>query len=152
MQFSLGYFLFDLSFCLHYRDESMLMLVHHLSSLMGLVYGLSSGVSGAELVAVVAGGELTNLSLQTRWFLLATKQFRGNTLAIANDILFSITFFLARVLIGSIHMAKVALSPRVHWCVKFGGFMLYGISLLWFWKVAERWLSKKSAVASQKAA
>ncbi len=138
LQLSLGFFLFDLSFRLWHRDESPLMLLHHAACICGLGFGLVTGVGGAELVAVVAGGELTNLALETRWFFLQTRQYRGSRLARCNDWIFIVTFFLIRVVLGTYHMYAVAASPRVHPVVKAGGACLYAISLLWFGAMAER--------------
>lgn len=139
MQISLGFFLFDLGFCLHSHDESVIMLAHHACSISGLLYGIISGYCGTELVGALAGGELTNPSLQTRWFLLQTKQYTGSVLALVNDGLFTITFGIARVLFGSIHLYKVLASPNAHGFVKFGGVLLFIISFLWFCRVVHRW-------------
>lgn len=142
MQVSLGYFLFDLAFCTYYRDEKMLMLVHHFSSILGLLYGLLTGVSGAEVVATVAGAEITNPSLHTRWFVLHSNQYRGSTLALVNDIVFTATFFAARVLVGTVLTFMVLTSPRVHWPVKVGGVILYILGIVWFICIADRWRAR----------
>ena len=64
--FSFGYFIFDFSWCLWSRSESVVMLVHHIVSISGFVLVLCTGMYGAEVVATLGGSEVTNPLLQAR--------------------------------------------------------------------------------------
>lgn len=139
MQLSLGFYLYDLSMCLRWRDENIVMLAHHTASISGLLFGLFSGVSGTELVATLAGGELTNLSLQTRWFLLRTRQYMGNRWAYVNDLVFTVTFGVARVGFGTVLVFHVWADETVPRFVAYAGVVLYVISMVWFCFVMSKW-------------
>ncbi|XP_042656519.1 TLC domain-containing protein 5 isoform X3 [Tyto alba] len=66
---SLGYFLFDLCWCVYFQTEGALMLAHHLVSILGITASLALGESATEVNAVIFGSEITNPLLQARWFL-----------------------------------------------------------------------------------
>lgn len=67
---SIGYFLFDLSWCLYHSTEGWFMLFHHLISITCFATALYRGIYGDEVTAILFATELTNPLLQFRWFLL----------------------------------------------------------------------------------
>jgi len=69
LSLTLGYFIFDLLWCLYFQTEGDLMLLHHTLSNCGMVLVLGLGKSATEVNAVVFVSEITNPLLQTRWFL-----------------------------------------------------------------------------------
>ena len=87
----LGYFILDYLWCLRYGTERVIMHIHHWFSLVYLTWGLYSKVSGAEIVGVIFGSEITNPTLQLRWMLRKSGNYES-TVGKINDILFAITF------------------------------------------------------------
>ena len=77
--------------CLLYGGEGLIMHVHHWFSLIYLGWGLAFGLSGAEIVGVIFGSEITNPMLQIRWMLKQSGKYQ-TTLGFVNDILFATTF------------------------------------------------------------
>ena len=48
------------------------MLLHHSLSIFGMTWTLCAGKYGTEMMATIAGSEVTNPLLQLRWFLRET--------------------------------------------------------------------------------
>lgn len=134
---SLGYFLFDLIWCLYMRTEGLVMLAHHLISLLGCAYCLHQGKYGSEISAVMGASEVTNPLLQLRWFMKQTSLYRG-MVAAAVDWSFVAMFWGARLIVGSVFHFICQTSPELDLVAKAGGQALYiiswvfGIQLLWF--------------------
>ncbi|KAK9395013.1 putative transmembrane protein [Crotalus adamanteus] len=108
---SLGYFLFDLGWCVYFKAEGPLMLVHHSVSILGISASLALGESAAEVNAVIFGSELTNPFLQARWF-LREKGLYPSLIGDVVDFLFVVLFAGVRIGVGAWLMYCVLLSPR----------------------------------------
>lgn len=131
MQISLGYFLFDICWCLLYQMDDRVMLVHHLASISGLVAGLYLGTSGTELVATIGGAEFSNPMLQSRWFIREVGLYDTVHGFIA-DTVFTITFPLVRFTLGTALLYSTFREGRTHWFLMAGATALYVLSIVWF--------------------
>ncbi|KAG7274407.1 hypothetical protein CRUP_027037 [Coryphaenoides rupestris] len=120
----LGYFLFDMAWCLHYGSEGPLMLAHHASSIIAMLLVLVTGKSGCS--------ELTNPLLQSRWFLRQVGRYDG-LLGDVVDVLFITLFATLRIAIGSVLFYCVMASPRPSPVIKAGAVVMYIVS--WFFMV-----------------
>ena len=128
MVISLGYFLFDFSWCMYMQTEGPVMLAHHLISLFGLVYALYQGRYGSELTAVMGASECTNPLLQLRWFMKETGHYTGKK-AVIVDYLFVSLFLAARLGVGSVFHYVCQTSPKLNLIVKAGGNAFYIVSV-----------------------
>ncbi|XP_070621416.1 TLC domain-containing protein 5 [Erythrolamprus reginae] len=124
---SLGYFLFDLGWCVYFKAEGPLMLVHHSVSILGISASLALGESAGEVNAVIFGSELTNPFLQARWF-LREKGLYPSLIGDVVDFLFVVLFAGVRIGVGAWLMYCVLLSPRPRVFIKVGGFIMYAVS------------------------
>ena len=131
---SAGYFIFDTLWCLIMQTEGVLMILHHLISMLSLVGGLLHGRSASEITAVIWGSELTNPFLQIRWFLKQTDQY-DTTFAKVNDLVFLSLFMLVRIGIGTYMCVVVVSSQHTIWWIKIGGVIFHCISFFWMWKM-----------------
>lgn len=129
MIISLGYFLFDFSWCMYMQTEGRVMLAHHVVSLLGLAYVLYQGRYGSELTAVMGASECTNPLLQLRWFMKETGHYTGKK-AILVDYLFVSLFWAARLGAGSVFHYVCQTSPKLNLFVKAGGQAFYIISVV----------------------
>nr|XP_056716839.1 TLC domain-containing protein 5-like [Euleptes europaea] len=128
MCLSLGYFVFDLSWCVYFGGEGELMLSHHMLSISGLVTVLLLGRSATEVNAVVFVSEITNPLLQARWFLRET----GCYPSLAGDVvdfLFVALFVVLRIIGGAWIMCAVMASAQTSWMLKMGVLAMYAVSL-----------------------
>ncbi|XP_062391809.1 TLC domain-containing protein 5 [Sardina pilchardus] len=124
---SMGYFIFDMGWCMYFRTEGPVMLAHHVLSVMGMLLTLGLGESGTESCAVIFGSEITNPLLQTRWFLKRAGQY--DTLAgDAVDVLFIFLFGLVRIGIGGFLLVAVVTSARTKLVIKAEGVAIYTLS------------------------
>ncbi|XP_021152557.1 TLC domain-containing protein 5 isoform X1 [Columba livia] len=124
---SLGYFLFDLCWCVYFQTEGALMLAHHLVSILGIAASLALGESAAEVNAVIFGSEITNPLLQARWFLKETgcyHSFAGDVV----DFFFVVLFTGVRIGVGAWLMYCELVSPKPRWYIKLGGVIMYAVS------------------------
>ena len=133
---SAGYFIFDTIWCAFMQTEGILMIFHHVISLISLIGGLLHGNSASEITAVIWGSELTNPFLQIRWFLKQTKQY-DSMFAKVNDLIFLFLFALVRVGLGSYLCLEVLLSHDTMWWIKFGGVGFHSISFIWMWQIIQ---------------
>ncbi|KAL8173646.1 UNVERIFIED_CONTAM: hypothetical protein K2H54_013280 [Gekko kuhli] len=127
MCMSLGYFLFDLGWCVYFQAEGALMLAHHTVSIAGITWSLFMGESGAEVNAVLFGSEITNPLLQARWFLREKglyHSFAGDVV----DFFFIVLFTGVRIGVGAWLMYCVVMSPTPKWFIKIGGVIMYAVS------------------------
>lgn len=127
MIISLGYFLFDFTWCMYMRTEGPVMLAHHVISVLGLAYVLYHGQYGSELTAVMGASECTNPLLQLRWFMKETGHYTGMK-AVVIDYLFVSLFWAARLGVGSVFHYVCQTSPKLNLIVKAGGNAFYIIS------------------------
>ncbi|XP_053341808.1 TLC domain-containing protein 5 [Clarias gariepinus] len=127
MLLSLGYFLFDMAWCVYFRTEGPVMLAHHTLSILGIMCALGMGESGIEACAVLFGSEITNPLLQARWFL---KQM-GRYDSLCGDLvdLLFITFFASvRIGVGGRMLYCELASPKPKLVMKLGGVAIYALS------------------------
>ena len=134
MIISTGYFMFDTSWCLYMKTETLLMIIHHFTSLIFLICSLWIDRSGAETICVIWGSELTNPFLQVRWF-LKKEGFYDTKFAKLNDLVFVIFFTTVRVMVGGYLMVATCASKQTLLLVKIGGFIFYIIGVVWLYQI-----------------
>uniref|UniRef100_A0AAV2IZE6 TLC domain-containing protein n=1 Tax=Knipowitschia caucasica TaxID=637954 RepID=A0AAV2IZE6_KNICA len=125
--FSLGYFMFDMAWCVYFRTEGPVMLAHHTISILGILLTLWLGESGIESCAVIFGSEITNPLLQTRWFLKQTGHYYS-ALGDIVDTLFVLLFVVMRIFVGGTMLYCELISPRPRFFIKCGGVAMYALS------------------------
>ncbi|KAL5271565.1 hypothetical protein ACHWQZ_G002003 [Mnemiopsis leidyi] len=138
---SLGYFIFDFTWCCLMGTEGVAMLAHHVLSLIILSYSLVTQISGAEVTAVCFGAEVTNPLLQLRWFLREHGQYEtkvGNII----DYIFVFSFAFWRFGPGSYLLYRAVKSEMVDLFIKTGAILLYMISLVFMHGVGKFFLRK----------
>ncbi|MBZ3877049.1 POU domain, class 2, transcription factor 3 [Sciurus carolinensis] len=114
---TLGYFIFDLGWCIYFQSEGALMLAHHTLSILGIIMALVLGESGTEVNAVLFGSEITNPLLQLRWFLRETGHYHSFTGDVV-DFLFVALFTGVRIGVGARLLFCEMVSPTPKWFVK----------------------------------
>ncbi|XP_038066062.1 TLC domain-containing protein 5-like [Patiria miniata] len=123
-----GYFIFDFVWCVWFRDqESSVMLVHHLITIVGILAALAWEHSGTEVGATIFGAELSNPLLQMRWF-MRQAGWKGSFLYEVNDFLFLLTFTVCRIGLGSYFLYCELLHPLPRMFFKVGAVALYLVS------------------------
>nr|XP_057943392.1 TLC domain-containing protein 5 [Doryrhamphus excisus] len=140
----LGYFLFDIGWCVCFGTEGSVMLAHHAASITGILLALLMGVSACETCAVIFGSEVTNPLLQTRWFLRRLDRY-DSLLGDAVDLLFIFLFATVRVGVGTAMFYHELTSPRTTEVMKLGGVVMYGLAWVFMVDIA-RFGYKKSRV------
>ncbi|TRY64531.1 hypothetical protein DNTS_022653 [Danionella cerebrum] len=125
--FSLGYFLFDMAWCVYFHTEGPVMLAHHTMSILGIVLALSLGESGIETCAVIFGSEITNPLLQARWFLKHAGRY-DSLVGDLVDLLFILLFASVRIGVGGRMLYCELTSPKPSLIVKLGGIAIYTLS------------------------
>ena len=132
---SLGYFLFDFSWCVWTKTEALVMLLHHAVSIFGFGYVLGTGRYGCEATGVLGVSELTNPLLQLRWFLKHAGLYSG-AVETAVDWTFAILFCCIRLGIGSAFFLFVLFpAPQVATVVRLGSSGFYTISIVFSFQV-----------------
>uniref|UniRef100_A0A3B4ZCR0 Transmembrane protein 136-like n=2 Tax=Stegastes partitus TaxID=144197 RepID=A0A3B4ZCR0_9TELE len=144
----LGYFFFDISWCVCYRTEGPVMMAHHAASITGILLALFMGESGCETCGVIFGSELTNPLLQTRWFLRQLGLY-DSLLGDAVDLLFIVLFATVRVGVGTVMFYCELTSPRTSLIMKLGGVAMYGLAWVFMVDIA-RFGYKKSRAKYRK--
>ncbi|XP_046892539.1 TLC domain-containing protein 5a [Hypomesus transpacificus] len=139
---SLGYFLFDMGWCVYFQTEGPVMLAHHTISILGIMLTLGLGESGIESCSVLFGSEVTNPLLQTRWFLRQTGRY-DSALGDAVDVVFVLLFVLMRVVVGGFMLYCELASPRPMIVIKCGGVAMYTMSWVFMVDIV-RFTLKKS--------
>jgi len=138
---SLGYFLFDFTWCCYMRTEGAAMLAHHVVSIVGLVYSYYFHISGVEVTAVCFGAEITNPMVQFRWFL--KKHFLYHSqIGMLNDYLFVFSFAFWRFGIGTYFFYVAMTHDKVDMMIKAGALGLYVISAVFMWHIAKFFVRK----------
>ncbi|XP_044295422.1 TLC domain-containing protein 5-like [Varanus komodoensis] len=147
MSLSLGYFIFDFCWCLHFKTENELMLSHHLLSICGMVLVLAMGTSATEVNAVVFVSEITNPLLQVRWFLREVGRYHS----LVGDVVDSlfVALFLGLRIVGGVWIVhSVMTSPRTIWMLKGGVLAMYAVSLGFMLHICSfvkrKWMKKYS--------
>ncbi len=126
---SFGYFLFDLLWCLYMRTEGIVMLTHHILSILGLMYVLRYNIYGCESSAILGASEFTNPLLQLRWFLKQTGKYSGKIESLI-DWSFVFFFITARVIVGSALYIRLLISPRMEVIAKLGGTTMHCVGVI----------------------
>ncbi|XP_005110790.1 TLC domain-containing protein 5 [Aplysia californica] len=126
----LGYFLFDFSWCLYFKTEGPVMLAHHFLSVVGLTVCLVAGRYGTEMIATIAGAEITNPLLQLRWFLRATGRHHS-LMADVVDWAFMLSFGFVRLGLGSV-LLYMYYQQNSDYIGRFGGTSIYLLSVVFF--------------------
>lgn len=142
LEVCLGYFFFDLGWCVYNRSEGPIMVAHHTASIAGLLLALVMGVSGCETCAVIFGSELTNPLLQIRWFLRQLGLY-DSLLGDVIDLLFIFLFATVRIGVGTAMFYCELTSPRTTAVMKLGGVVMYTIAWVFMVDIA-RFGYKKS--------
>lgn len=148
LEVCLGYFFFDLGWCVYNRSEGPVMMAHHAASIAGLLLALLTGVSGCETCAVIFGSELTNPLLQMRWFLRQLGLY-DSLLGDAVDLLFIFLFATVRIGVGTAMFYCELTSPRTTAVMKLGGVVMYTIAWVFMVDIA-RFGYKKSRAKYQR--
>lgn len=130
VEMCLGYFLFDFSWCLYFRSEGGVMLLHHSVSIMGLLVTTVTGYYGTEMIAAIFGSEMTNPLLQSRWFLKETGKY-DTLLGEIVDHAFVIMFGVLRIGVGT-YLLYSYYQQDTDFLGRFSGTTLYAISWI-FW-------------------
>lgn len=125
----MGYFIFDLIWCMWYQTEGIVMLAHHVVSMVGFTYCLYTGMYGSELVAVLGGSESSNPFLQTRWFLKETGRYKDGV-AKAIDFMFVGVYMTVRLGVGTALHYTVQTHPKLDLIPILGGNAFYIISII----------------------
>lgn len=128
MCLTLGYFIFDLSWCIYFNSEGELMIYHHTLSICGMVIVLVLGQSATEVNAVVFVSEITNPLLQARWFLRDMGRYHSFVGEVV-DFLFVTLFLVLRIAGGAWIMYSVVIAPRTILMLKLGVLAMYLVSL-----------------------
>lgn len=131
-----GYFVFDFAWSVYMGSEGMMMLAHHVVSILALVGGLFLHQSGSEICLTLWGSELTNPFLQCRWFLRETNQY-NSYFAAFNDLVFFGIFTCARIGIGTGLAICFYLSEKTVVLMKCGGLFFFAISIIWTWQIGK---------------
>ncbi|XP_078538284.1 TLC domain-containing protein 5 isoform X1 [Lissotriton helveticus] len=137
---TLGYFIFDLCWCVYFQTERLLMLVHHVLSILGINMALILGESATEVNAVLFGSEITNPFLQARWFLREMGHYHSFCGDLV-DFLFVALFTGVRIGVGANLLWCELVSPTPRWFVKVGGVAMYIVSwvfMISIWRFAWR--------------
>lgn len=128
LSLTLGYFIFDLGWCLYFQTEGNLMLLHHTLSICGMILVLGLGKSATEVNAVVFVSEITNPLLQTRWFLREMGSYH-TFLGKVVDFFFVLLFLLLSIGAGAWIVYGMVMSPELNWLLKAGVLAMYVVSL-----------------------
>ncbi len=149
MVFSLGYFIFDMAWCVYFRTEGLVMLAHHTMSILGILLTLWLGESGIESCAVLFGSEITNPLLQTRWFLKHSGRY-DSFLGDVVDVLFVLLFVFMRIFVGGTMLYCELISPRPKIIIKWGGVAMYALSWVFMvdisrfaYRKSQRWMNRQ---------
>ncbi|KAL3162496.1 hypothetical protein ABBQ32_010157 [Trebouxia sp. C0010 RCD-2024] len=133
MNISLGYFTYDMLCCL-YIDLDFANVAHHFCTMLGLAVGVCNGVSGTELTFCLLLMEISNPFLHGRFLL---------------KLVFAISFFVCRLLIGPVVVYYTWVCPSSPTIVKVGGIGIQVVSLFWFYKIAQIAIGKTSKQRSK---
>ncbi|KAJ7304981.1 hypothetical protein JRQ81_010715 [Phrynocephalus forsythii] len=145
---TLGYFIFDLAWCMYFSSEDELMLSHHMMSIWGMVIVLVHGESATEINAVIFISEITNPLLQARWFMRSLGYYH-NFVGDLVDGLFAALFLVFRIIAGAWIVLAVLKSPKTILILKVGVLAMYVVSMLFFVDICN--FLKRKALKKQEA-
>lgn len=139
---SLGYFLFDLVWCIIHQTEGVVILFHHVAVAVVLWLCLYFGSSGAELLTALGAGEATNPFLQIRWF-LQEKGFANTWILLQVELVFVLLFIAMRFGVGSYLLYRLFTHPKGQLFIQLGGCAMMLISAIFIGQIIKIGLSKK---------
>lgn len=126
---TLGYFIFDLGWCMYFSSEDEVMLSHHMLSIWGMVIVLVHGASATEVNAIIFVSEITNPLLQSRWFLRSLGHYHSFAADLV-DSLFVSLFLVFRIVAGAWIVHAVLTSASTILILKGGVLAMYAVSLM----------------------
>ncbi|KNA13172.1 hypothetical protein SOVF_118930, partial [Spinacia oleracea] len=130
---TVGYLIYDL-ICSQFDKKSNLdNTIHHLVSIIGIAAGLSYQKCGSEMVAALFITEISSPFLHLREFLKEIG-YKDTDLNLAADILFALTFSVARM-VGGPYLFFVTLSANNPLLIKAMATGLQLVSAFWFYKI-----------------
>jgi len=129
MAFSLGYFIFDLFWCLFHSIEGLPMLIHHILAIACLSTTLYTESNGSEIVIGIMGSEFTSTILNVRWF-VKHNGYSNTKLAKYIDVLFVFAFILVRMVIGGIYLCLLLTCEKCSFTIKTGCLLFYLINMV----------------------
>ncbi|GAB5033001.1 Hypothetical protein NocV09_01101910 [Nannochloropsis oceanica] len=135
---SAGYFLYDYAACslndLRNKHFDAMNFFHHLATVAGLLTGLITQRSGAELGMCLFLMEVSNPFMHMI-HIFRELGYNDSPVAEANKALFAIIFTFARIVAGPVLTYYSMICPRTHWVIKVGACGILLVSLLWFSKI-----------------
>jgi hypothetical protein len=146
---SLGYFIFDMVWCLYFQTEGVTMIIHHLVSLTALSSVLITGVSATEGISGIGGMEITNPLLQIRWFLRTTGR-KETWYYVVVEVLFMSLFFFVRVAYGFFLIKSVVLHPAPSLWIKALATSFYLLTVTFMYYIASYFWAKYFKRGSKK--
>lgn len=138
---SLGYFIYDFFWCIYSQTEPFIMIIHHLASICSISNILFKGYSGAEAIGGIGSMEITNPLLQCRWFLRSSGYNKTPVHTIV-EMLFIACFVIMRLGFGSYLTYIIILSNKPGLDIKICTLLLYGISWIFLYYIAQFILKK----------
>jgi len=129
--YSLGYFVFDLFWCLFHSIEGWPMLIHHILAVTTLSTTLYVDSNASEVVIGLMGSEFTSTILNVRWFLKHKyTNYSNSKLGRYVDVLFVFAFICVRMIIGGIYLCLLLRCDRCNLTFKIGSFLFYLINVV----------------------
>lgn len=125
--FSLGYFIFDLAWCLYYQSETNLMIAHHLFSCLSLTRIIMKEYSGSQSTCALGCMEISNPILQARWF-ARTYGYHHTPLFVSIEVTFMLVFITVRIFFGTFFLIVVMFHPYNNWEMRLISLALYVLS------------------------
>lgn len=138
---SAGYFIYDFIACtLHekfvQKKINYTNSFHHISTLSGLLVGLYTGKSAAELGLCLLMMEISNPFMHMIQLFKELKM-ADSSLAKYNKYIFALVFFVARILLGPFLCYYTCTSRNSPLLVKAGGVGIMAISLVFFKQIIQ---------------
>ena len=134
--FTGSFFTFYTIYGLIAQNESKLMTLHHVVSLICVSYPLLQGVSGYDAVIAIWLTELTNPSVHLRW-MLRSLELHNSRLAVINEIVFVLVFFVNRMFLGTYVIYTLIVAENTAWFVKIGAAAFQIINSLFSYQLAQ---------------
>ena len=103
-------------------------------SLFGLFCTTIAQKWGTELVAVIAGTELTNPILQMRWFVKESGGGGGCMFTVI-DAIFTLLFGAIRLILGTVMTVYYVRHPQPDFLGRMGAFLIYGLGWVFYYYI-----------------
>lgn len=139
--YSLGYFIFDLGWCLYFQSETKLMVAHHIFSCYALLRIVYKNYSGAQSTCALGCMEITNPLLQARWF-IRTFGYHQSAVFTSVEVTFMLTFLIVRIIFGTVFAMMMVLHPENNLEFKMQSIVIYVISWMFLMNMV-KYFSKK---------